>query len=90
VTLSDIWTGKIMTWNDPRIQALNPELVASNRLPSLNITRLVSLSLSLSLSYNINHSFLLLLLLLHHHNHFQHVLKMMMMMMMMIINNEFV
>jgi hypothetical protein len=38
-TLSDVWTGKITTWDSPRIQALNPDLVATGRLPALNITR---------------------------------------------------
>jgi hypothetical protein len=39
--MSHIWTGRITRWDDPRIAALNPTLAAANRLPSLNITRVV-------------------------------------------------
>jgi ABC-type phosphate transport system substrate-binding protein len=37
--LSDIFSGVITSWNDPKIGALNPSLVAAGLLPKLNITR---------------------------------------------------
>jgi ABC-type phosphate transport system substrate-binding protein len=40
--ISDIWMGKITTWDHPRIKALNPIMDAANRLPALNITRVIS------------------------------------------------
>jgi phosphate transport system substrate-binding protein len=41
-TMSDIWMGKIINWNDGRIASLNPELAAAGRFPDLNITRVAS------------------------------------------------
>jgi ABC-type phosphate transport system substrate-binding protein len=41
-TMSDIWMGRIINWNHPRIQALNPQWAAEGRLPDLNITRVVT------------------------------------------------
>jgi phosphate transport system substrate-binding protein len=43
-TMSDIWMGRITTWNDPRIAALNPSLSAQGRLPDLVITRVAASS----------------------------------------------
>jgi ABC-type phosphate transport system substrate-binding protein len=40
--LSDIWQGKIISWDHPRFTELNPALSAAGKLPSgLNITRVV-------------------------------------------------